>query len=162
MYLAMGLCEYGAVGGSAATADGAATAVEEAQGNAGVAGGFVEGAVGFEDFPGAGDHASVLVGVGVAEHDFLGMAPGVEEWLVSWARPEFAADGGGVLEVFDGLEEGDGLEARVWILLAGDTFGSFDPDSAEAGEADYVEDVFGGGGAGDDIAGEGLGGEGAL
>ena len=35
------------------------------------------------------------------------------------AGPELAHDGGGVLEVFDGLEEGDGLEAGVGGAVVG-------------------------------------------
>ncbi len=108
-----GLGEDGAVGGAAAAAYGAASAVEEAEGDAAVAGYLVEGAVGFVDLPGAGDHAAVFVGVGVAEHDFLMVVPAFEEGFVGFAGPELAHDGGCVLEVFDGLEEGDWLEAGV-------------------------------------------------
>ena len=72
-----GLGEDGAVGGSAAAAYGSSAAVEEAQGDAAVAGDLVEGAVGLPDLPGAGDHAAVLVGVGVAEHDLLVVVPGL-------------------------------------------------------------------------------------
>ncbi len=108
-----GLGEDGAVGGAAAAAYGASSAVEEAEVDAAVAGYLVEVAVGLVDLPGAGDHAAVLVGVGVAEHDLLAMVPGFEERFVGFAGPELAHDGGGVLEVFDGLEEGDGLEAGV-------------------------------------------------
>ena len=107
------LGEDGAVGGSAAAADGASATVKEAEGDAGFAGHGVQGAMGFEDLPGAGDHAAVFVGVGVAEHDFLGMVPRFQQRGVGGGRPELAADGGGVLEVFDGLEEGNGLEAGV-------------------------------------------------
>ncbi len=81
--------------------------------DAALAGDLVQGAVGLVDLPGAGDHAAVFVGVGVAEHDLLVAVPGFEQWLVGFAGPELAHDGGGVLKVFDGLEERDGLEAGV-------------------------------------------------
>ncbi len=108
-----GLGEDGAVGGAAAAADGAAAAVEEAEVDAAVAGDLVEGAVGLVDLPGAGDHAAVFVGVGVAEHDLLMVVPTCKQRLVGFAGPELAHDGGGVLEVFDGLEERDGLKAGI-------------------------------------------------
>ena len=101
------------MGGAAAAADGAAAAVEEAERDVALAGDLVERAVGLPDLPGAGDHAAVLVGVGVAEHDLLLMVPGFEQRLVGVAGPELAHDGGGVLQVFDGLEERDGLEAGI-------------------------------------------------
>ena len=146
-----GLREDGAVGGAAAAAYGASAAVEEAQGDAAVAGDLVEGAVGLVDLPGAGDHAAVFVGVGVAEHDLLAVVPGFEQGLVGFAGPELAHDGGGVLEVFDGLEERDGLEAGVGSPSVG-----FDVDAAEAGEPEDVEDVFGAGGSADDVLADGL------
>ena len=86
-----GLGEDGAVGGAAAAAYGSSAAVEEAQGDAAVAGYLVEGAVGFVDLPGAGDHAAVFVGVGVAEHDLLLVVPGFEQRLVGIAGPELRA-----------------------------------------------------------------------
>ncbi len=118
--------------GAAAATDGAAAAVEETEGDVAVAGYFVEGAVGFVDLPGAGDHAAVFVGVGVTEHDLLMVVPTFQEWAVCFAGPELAHDGGGVLEVFDGFEEGDGLEAGVVDLAVG-IEGGLDFDSAEAG-----------------------------
>ena len=71
-----GLGEDGAVGGASAAADGAAATVEEAEVDAALPGDLVEGAVGLPDLPGAGDHAAILVGVGVAEHDLLAAVPG--------------------------------------------------------------------------------------
>ncbi len=156
-----GLGEDGAVGGAAAAAYGASAAVEEARCDAAVAGDLMEGAVGLVDLPGAGDHAAVFVGVGVAEHDLLAVVPGFEERLVGIAGPEFAHDGGGVLEVFDGFEERDGLEAGVVALRAVAADG-FDFDSAEAGEPEDVEDVFCGGGSADDVLADGLGGVGVF
>ena len=124
-----------------------------------LAGDLVEGAVGLPYLPGGSDHAAVFVGVGVAEHDFLLVVPGFEQRLVGGGGPEGAHDGGAIAEVFDGFEERDGLQAGVGVVGIG---GAFDADSPEAGEPDNVEDVFGGGGATDDVAREGFGHEGAL
>ena len=148
------LGEDGAVGWAAAAADGAPAAVEETELDAGVAGRLMEGAVGLEDFPGGGEHAAVFVGVGIAEHDFLGAVPGGEQGLVGGAGPELAADLGGVLEIGNGLKEGDGLKAGVRIFVAQGCCCAFHGDAADPGETDDVEDVGDGGGAGDDVAGE--------
>src|ERR1017187_3250525 len=93
------------VSGPATTTYGAAAAMEEAQGDAGFAGHLVERAVRLPYLPGAGDHAAVLVGVGVAEHDLLAVAPGREQRPIGGGRPQLAADGGGVAQVLNGLEE---------------------------------------------------------
>ena len=69
------LREDGAMGRTAATANCPSTAMEEAEGDVALAGDLVERAVGLVDLPGAGNHAAVLVGVGVAEHDLLLMVP---------------------------------------------------------------------------------------
>ncbi len=87
------------------------------------------------------------------------MAPGFEQGLVGGGGPERAHDGGAVLQVFDGLEERDGLEAGVRVLGIG---AALYADTAETGEANDVEDVFGRGGAADDVAREGFGDEVAL
>ncbi len=80
------LREDGAVRGSAAAAYGAAAAVEEAQRDAALAGDLMQRAVGLPYLPGAGDHAAVFVGVGVAEHDLLLPVPGFEQRLVGRLR----------------------------------------------------------------------------
>ena len=78
--------------------------------------------------------------------------------MVGGGGPELTADGGRVAQVFDGFEERDGLEAgvgavgtAVWAAAA------FDADTAETREPEDVEDIFGGGGSADDVAGEGFG-----
>ena len=154
-----GLGEDGTVGGTAAASYGASATVEEAEVDAAITGDLVEGTVGFVDLPGAGDHAAVLVGVGVAEHDFLAVVPGLEEGLIDVAGPDLAHDGGRVLEVFNGFEEGDGLEAWVGVCRV---VGGFDLDSSETGEAEDVEDVFGAGGSANNVEADGLGSVGVL
>ena len=150
-----GLGEDGAVGGAAASADGASATMEEAQGDAAFFRDDVEGAVSLVDLPCAGDHAAVLVGVGVAEHDFLAVIPRREQGLVGIARPQCPHDGGRVLQVFDGFEEGDGLQAGIV------PFG-FHCDSTEAGEPEDMQDVFGRGGSADDVLTDRFGGVGAF
>src|SRR5438067_1009870 len=118
----------------------------------------MESAVGLPYLPGGGDHAAVFVGVGVAEHDFLAMVPGFEQGLVGFGAPEGAADGGRILEIFDGLEEGDRLQARIRIVGAAcGSAAALDADSAEAREPEDVENVVGRGGAADDVAWESFG-----
>ena len=114
-----GLGEDGAVGGAAAAAYGASAAMEEAEGDSALGGDLVQRAMRLPYLPCAGDHAAVLVGVGVAEHDFLLVVPGFEQRLVGGGGPELAADGGRVAQVADGLEERDGLQAGVPASFAG-------------------------------------------
>ena len=76
-----GLGEDGAVGGAAAAAYGASAAVEEAEADAARAGYLMQRAMRLPYLPCAGDHAAILVGVGVAEHDFLLVVPGREQGL---------------------------------------------------------------------------------
>ncbi len=83
-----GLREDGAMRGAAAAADRAAPAVKEAQLHAALARHLVQGAMGAKDLPGAGEHAAVFVGVGVAQHDLLPVVPAVEQLAVVSAGPE--------------------------------------------------------------------------
>ena len=144
------LCEDSAMGRAAAAPYGTAASVEEPQSHVAFAGNFVERAVGLVDLPCAGDHAAILVGVGVAEHDFLLVVPGFEKRLVGVAGPKLAHDGGRVLKVFDGLEERHGLKTGVVVL-------SFDANSAETGEPKDVEHVLRAGRSADDVLPDGFG-----
>ena len=49
----------------------------------------------FIKFPGAGEHASIFVGVGIAEHHFLPASPGIEQRLILGIAPESAHDRAG-------------------------------------------------------------------
>src|ERR1019366_5790396 len=152
-----GLGEDGAVGGASATAYGASAAMEEAEVDAALVRNLVESAVRFPYLPGAGNHAAILVGVGVAEHDFLLISPGFEQRLVGVGCPKGAHDSGAIAQVFNGLEKRDGLKAGVAVVGVGGVDVAFDTDTAQAGEAKDVEDIFGGGSSADDVAGERLG-----
>ena len=144
------LREDGAMRGAAAAAYRSAAAVEEAQSHAALASDLVERAMSLVDLPRAGDHAAVLVGVGVAEHDLLLVVPGFEKRLVRLAGPQLAHDRGCVLQVFDRLEERDRLQTGIVAVR-------FDLDSAEAGKPEHVKDVFSAGGSADDVLADGLG-----
>ena len=76
------LGEDGGMSGSAAAADRSAAAVEEAKLYSVFLRRLMQFAMRFIKFPGAGEHASVFVGVGVAEHDFLPASPGIEQRLI--------------------------------------------------------------------------------
>ena len=80
-----------------------------------------------------------------------------EQRLVGVAGPELAHDGGRVLEVFDGLEERDGLQAGVSEGRV-----ALDLDAAEASEPEDVEDISAHGGSADDVLADGFGGVGLL
>ncbi len=150
-----GLGEDGAMGGASAAADRASAAMEEAERDASFAGHLVQRAVRLPYLPCAGNHAAILVGVGVAEHHFLPMVPGFEQRLVGGGGPELAADGGRVAQVVDGLEERDGLQAGIGAVgAARRADAAFDADAGEAGEPEDLEHVFGAGGSADDVARE--------
>ncbi len=149
------LGEDRAMGRATATTYSSTATMKEAKCHVALASDFVERAVGLPYLPGAGDHAAVFIGVGVAEHNFLLMVPGFEKRLVGFAGPKLAHDGWGVLEVFDGLEERDGLEAGIVAAR-------LDADSAKTGEPEDVEHVFGAGGSADNVLADGFGGVGLL
>ncbi|GLE51043.1 hypothetical protein ATCCBAA256_06290 [Mycobacterium montefiorense] len=75
LYRAGRLREDGLVAGSAAAPDGAAATMEEPQPNSGFPSHFDQRQLGSIDRPIRGEVSTVLVGVGVAEHHFLAVAP---------------------------------------------------------------------------------------
>src|ERR1700677_2750189 len=140
---------------TAATAYSAAAPVKKPKGYAALAGHLVQRAVRFVDLPRARNHAAILVGIGVAEHDLLPMIPACEQRFVGLACPELAHDCGCILEVFDGFEERNGLQAGVLRDAS-------DGVSAQSRKPQNVEDVFGAGGSADDVLADRLGAVGAL
>jgi hypothetical protein len=129
--------------GSAAAANGAAAAMEETQLDAGLAGDDVQIAMGAEDLPGAGQHAAVFVGVGVAQHDFLPVVPGGHQLAIVGAAHSSRQTAGPCA----------GLQ---WIRRAAPASGrdrgpSPRPDAAEARETDDGENVVHARGAADDV-----------
>ena len=98
---------------AAAASDRAAAPMEQAQADAAVARHLVQSPMGAENFPRAGEHAAVFVGVGVAQHDFLGVVPGGEQLAVARRAPQLTADARRVAQVLDGFEERHGHQARI-------------------------------------------------
>ena len=88
--------------------------------------------------------------------------PACEQRLVDVAGPELAHDGGGVLEILNGLEERDGLEAGIVDSAVCVWWRGFDADSAETREPDDLEYVLRAGGATDDVLSNGFGGVGLF
>ena len=76
------------VGRAAAAADRAAPSVKEPQAHALFTGRRMQIALRLVQLPRAGEHAAIFVRIGVAEHDFLHSAPGVEHGLVLGGLPD--------------------------------------------------------------------------
>lgn len=106
---ARGLGQDGLVARAAATSHGAAAAVEEAQRQRADLAQLVEQLdqrdLGAVELPGRGEHAAVLVAVGVAEHDVLFAAAAVHQAADAGQRIELAHDLGRDAQVADGLEQ---------------------------------------------------------
>src|SRR4029077_10909111 len=88
----------------AAPADRAAPSVKEPQVHALFPGRRMQIALRLVQLPCAGEHAAVLVRIGVAEHDFLHSAPGVEHGLVRGRLPDTFHYGTRVAESADRFE----------------------------------------------------------
>src|SRR5271163_1271860 len=112
------LREDGAMRRAAAAADRAAAAVKEPQFHIAFSRYLMQRPMRAEDLPGAGQHAAVFVGVGVAQHHLLTAAPRGDQAFVLRAAPQLTADCWGVLEIFNRFEEWYWHEAGVWILAA--------------------------------------------
>src|SRR5437773_1754181 len=90
---------------SSATPYGPSAPVEDPQLDRALPRNFMQSAMRFVYFPGAGQHTAVLVRVGVAEHHFLTADPGIQEPLVIGRRPQSAAYLRAGAQVFDRLEQ---------------------------------------------------------
>ena len=62
----------------AAAPDRASPSMKEAQLHSTFLRGVVQIPVCFKQFPCAGQHSSIFIGIGVAEHDLLPSSPGIE------------------------------------------------------------------------------------
>ena len=120
--------------GAAAAADGASAAMEEAKLDAEFLRHVVQFAVRFVNFPSAGKHASVFVGVGVAEHDFLPASPGIEQGRVLGITPHAPHNGSGSAQGIDGFEQRHRHQAGI-------AFRSGDANACRFRQPDYREDV---------------------
>ncbi len=86
------------VGGATTASHGSAAPMKEAKLHSIFLRRAMQLAMCFVQFPRAGEHAAVFVGVGVAEHDFLPASPGIEQSLIFRMAPQAAHDGGGSAE----------------------------------------------------------------
>ncbi len=107
------LGENGGMSRPAAAADRAAAAMEESQLHSAFLRGAMQLAMRLIEFPRAGEHAAVFVGVGVAEHDFLPASPGIEQRLISGIAPEAAHDAAGGAQRINGFEQRHGHQAGI-------------------------------------------------
>ena len=70
-----------------AATHGPAAAVKEAELHIVLTSDRVQGAMRFVNFPDAGEHATVFVGIGVAEHHFLPARPGIQKSSIFGLAP---------------------------------------------------------------------------
>src|SRR5581483_3594399 len=138
------------MGWPAATAYRASAAMKEPQRDAAFACDPMQIAVGLPDLPRRGDHAAVLVGVGVTEHHLLPALPCIEQRNESVAGPELAADCRRIAEVLDGFEKKYGLHPWIGAI-------AFHVNAAEPREPQDLERIFGTRSAGDNVVGDRLG-----
>src|SRR5438874_7343183 len=102
-------------------------------------------AMSFVNLPKAGEHSSIFITVGIAQHDLLLAPPGIEQARIRPRAPEIAADLWAGAQILDGFEERYGHDARVPI-------GRFDLNPGNCGEPHHIKDVLCGRGAADDVA----------
>ena len=91
--------------GPSAAPHRAASAVKEAQFHSNFARHQVQVAMRAEDLPGAGQHAAVLVGVGVTQHNLLPVVPSGHQLAIIGPAPQLAANGWRIAQVFNGFEK---------------------------------------------------------
>src|SRR5688500_5842079 len=78
---------------------------------------FMKSLVRLVKLPRAGEHASVLVRIGISEHDFLAAVPCIKTLAVSGIRPDTAANLRAVAQIFNRFKkrnrhESCGLHSR--------------------------------------------------
>ena len=139
----------GAVRRTAAPADRSAPAVKEPQPHTALARYLVQGAVGAEDLPGAGEHAAVFVGVGISQHDLLRIAPGLQQPAIAGRLPQLAADGRRVAQIFNGFEQRNRHQARVGAT-------ALHAHAAQPRKPNHIEHIFGARSAADHVVTNGF------
>jgi len=138
------------VGRATAASDGAAASVKQPELYPALAGDRVKGAVGLVQFPGAGQHAAVFVGVGVTQHDLLPSMPRRQQCAVFGRTPHSAHHVGGVAQGLDGLKQRHGHKTGV-IARA------LRRNSSQRCQAEHRENIVLGLGSADDVAHDRLG-----
>ena len=84
----------------------------------------------FVKFPGAGEHSSIFIRIGVAQHDFLPAPPGLEQRVIFGIAPQAAHDCSRGAKRLDGFEQRDGHQAGI-------VYRSCNLHSRSLGETDY-------------------------
>ena len=105
------LGEDGGVGGPTSAADGPAPAMEQPQMYSVSLGGVPHRPLGLVDLPLRGGDPALLVGIGVAEHDLLAVAPELEDLSVGGIVEQGLQEPAGVAEVVDRLDQGHQADA---------------------------------------------------
>ncbi len=107
------LGQDGVVGRTAAAADRAAAAMEQAQADAVLLEDAGQFDLGLVELPAGSQEAAVLVGIGVAEHDLVLVATAGDQCAIS-RQPEDAVHGDGAfLQVLDGFEQRDDVDVEA-------------------------------------------------
>ncbi len=123
-----------------------------------------DGFLGLEEGPVGGEVAAVLVAVGVAEHDLLVVAAGLEVAAVGLEIEHLVEDAGGGLEVAEGLEErrdverdADEVQEDHDLDDVGEVVGHADDVDAGGLGAEELDGALEHAQGADDVAGLGLG-----
>ena len=99
--------------GPSATSDGSSAPVKEPQFDLVFVGGAMEFAVRFVEFPRAGEHSAILVGVGIAQHHFLPSFPRLDQRPILRMFPQASHHSSGSAKRSDRFEKRDGHQARI-------------------------------------------------
>ena len=105
-----------AAGGAAAAPDGAAPAVEQGQGHAGLPAGLGQRLLRAVELPVGGDEAAVLVAVRIPQHDLLPVSPGLQVLAVHGQREQLAHQARAAVQVVDRLEQRHHLQRALRLL----------------------------------------------
>ncbi len=107
------------MGRTAAAANSATPAVEQPQIDVALSCRLLQIPLRLVNLPGTGQHAAVLVGIGIAEHDLLAAPPGIEERPVISGAPQLAADGRPIAQIRDGLKQRHRHQPRIATAFIG-------------------------------------------
>ena len=138
------LGEDGGVGRPASPADGPAPAMEQPQVDPVIDRDVSHHPLRLVDLPLTGRDPADLVGVGVAEHDLLGVAPESDQLSVLRVAEQPVEEGAGVRQVVDGLHQRDEADRHNTASQV--------HQPCFSGENSCFEDVGRGLGHGDDVA----------
>src|SRR5207237_507802 len=86
------LSQYRGMGRPSPAPNCPSTTMKETQLHLVLTGRAMELAVNFVQFPNASQHATIFIGIRIAEHDFLPTPPGIEQGLILWIPPDPSHD----------------------------------------------------------------------